>query len=322
MGADAETDAEPTTTIAGASDTPTAACAELSAAEEGMVELDSLIETSGLAASQRFAETFWAHNDSGQATAIHAISAGGAHRATFELDGIDGVDIEDMAVVGDSVYLADIGDNNERRDHIAIYRFDEPDPAPGDGSITEVDVFRFRYPDGARDAEAFMVDPLTNEFVIIEKAFGFGSGPGLVSPRPATVYVAPPASSATPAPDGQVVELIEAGTAPMDQLATQATSEGPADAIFTNLGLEGVATAADIRADGRLIAIRTYATVWLFDRQDGETVAEALTSAPCEAPTIVEDQGEAVAFLDGTTSGFVTVSEGQRPAWNVTAVRP
>jgi hypothetical protein len=78
-----------------------------------------------------------------------------------------------------------------------------------------------------------------------------------------------------------------------------------------------VATGADVRADGGAIALRTYETVWLFARPAGTTVAEALAGEPCPAPVEREPQGEAVAFLDGATSAFVTISESD-PAIHVT----
>lgn len=328
---DADSSSPPTSTnesrgTQGGGDEPAAesagsACADLRATSDGTVELDSLIETSGLAASQVHDGVVWAHNDSGQETALHAIGPNGSDLGTFTLNtsaDVAGVDIEDIAVSGSTVYLADIGDNDATRDEILIYRFPEPDPTAGGGAVADVEVVRLRYPDGPRDAEAFVVDPVTGELIIVEKAFGFGSGGGLVSPTPATIYTASPPFDSSGF-DGTPIELAPTGAVAMDQLATQATAEPPADAIFTRLGVEGVATAADIRADGQLIAVRTYATVWLFERRDGQTVAEALASAPCEAPTIVEAQGEAVAFLNADSSAFVTVSEGTNPAWNVTA---
>ncbi len=298
------------------------ACEGLRASTEGSVAATALVETSGLAASRRHPDIVWATNDSGQATEVHALGPGGTHRATFAVAGVRAVDIEDIAVADDAVYLADIGDNDSERDEIAVYRFAEPDPSSTGETIDEVEEFRLRYPTGARDAEALAVDPLTGDLIIVEKAFGFGGGGGLLAPSPATVFVAAGADLAADLAAGRPTELTAAGTVALDELATVATAIPPEDAIFTRLGLEGVATAADVRADGRLVAIRTYATVWLFERRDGETVAQALASTPCEAPTITEEQGEAVAFLDADSSAFVTVSEGRSPAWNVTSTTP
>ncbi|MDH3683576.1 MAG: hypothetical protein OEV40_26960 [Acidimicrobiia bacterium] len=95
----------------------------------------------------------------------------------------------------------------------------------------------------------------------------------------------------------------------------------PADALPAQLGLGGLATGADVRADGAVIAVRTYATVWLFARAEGQTIADALGSVPCEAPTRPEAQGEAIAFVADGTNGFMTVSEGRNPDLNLVSTR-
>lgn len=289
-------------------------CRGLRATSDGRVEHAGLIELSGLVASVRNEGVVWAHNDSGRAPAVFAIGTSGANLGSFLLPGVSAVDIEDIALTDGALHLADIGDNDGERAEIAVYRFPEPEPGTGD-SIGEgdVEVIRLAYPDGPRDAEAFLVDPLTGQFVIIEKVFGVGGGGGgFLGPTEATIYVADPPF------DGGINELRPAGTVAMDVLADRATAPPPEGALFTAAGLEGLATGADIRADGRVLAVRTYATVWLFARNDGETVVDALASEPCEAPTLVEDQGEAVALLSTTDGSFVTASEGPNPAWNTT----
>jgi len=287
-------------------------CPDLSSVELATAAGNNLTETSGLVASQRHPGVLWATNDSGTAASVVAVDLDGVdlgrHLLPIDVDH----DIEDLALVDGVLYLADIGDNNEVRDEITIYRFAEPDPFDAAG-IQSVDVLSFRYPDGPRDAEAFLVDPDTGQFIIIEKAFGvgvLGSG-GLLAPSAATVYVAD-------GPFGPMNDLRPNGTVALDALAPLATAPPPPGTAGA-LGVSGVATGADIRADGALIALRTYATVWLFDRSSGQTVAEALTTSPCEAPTRPEDQGEAVAFLDDTSRHFVTIGEGANPAINLTA---
>jgi hypothetical protein len=52
--------------------------------------------------------------------------------------------------------------------------------------------------------------------------------------------------------------------------------------------------------------------VYLWAREPGQTVADALAGEPCEAPTAFEGQGEAVA-IDPDGSGYTTVSEGEHP---------
>ena len=294
----------------GASPTPTA-CADLVVEQVASVETNRLSEASGVVASQRHPGVLWTHNDSGAAPAVLAVGLDGRDLGSFPLP-LDGSrDIEDIALVNGELYLADIGDNDRERDDVAVYRFDEPDPF-ADAGIETVEVFRFRYPDGAHDAEAFLVDPLTGQLVIIDKSFRFvvGGTSGPLAPSPASVYVASP-------PFGDHNEFQLAGTVALDQLAPLALAPTPGGTIG-QFGVGGLATGADISGDGSVVAVRTYTTVWLFDRAEGQSVAEALATEPCEAPTLLEEQGEAVGFLDPSSRGFVTISEGDHPAINLT----
>ncbi|MDD9970384.1 MAG: hypothetical protein OXR73_29370, partial [Myxococcales bacterium] len=71
----------------------------------------------------------------------------------------------------------------------------------------------------------------------------------------------------------------------------------------------GLVTAADITPDGRLIIVRTYTDAWLWQRQPGMDVVEALQTPACELPLSIERQGESIAWAhDG--SGYYTISEG------------
>lgn len=72
----------------------------------------------------------------------------------------------------------------------------------------------------------------------------------------------------------------------------------------------GLATAADVSADGTLVAVRTYLELLMFPRPAGTPLESAFEAEPCIAPTELEAQGEAVAFLGST--GYVTVSEAVR----------
>ena len=47
-----------------------------------------------------------------------------------------------------------------------------------------------------------------------------------------------------------------------------------------SLGAAELVTAGDISAVGDVIALRTYGTVFVWDRQEGELLAEALARSP------------------------------------------
>jgi hypothetical protein len=85
--------------------------------------------------------------------------------------------------------------------------------------------------------------------------------------------------------------------------------------LVAELDLGATVTGADVSRDGSIIAFRGYEHLWLWRRDPGQTVAEALRSEPCEVSSPSEEQGEAVAFLaDGS---LVTISEGEHPEVNV-----
>lgn len=134
------------------------------------------------------------------------------------------------------------------------------------------------YPAGRPDAEALVVDETGSIATIITK-----DGP---DGRARLFEVALDANA-------DVIEAVETGL----------------------LAVDGQVSAADLSADGTVIAVRMYSTIWLFDRAPGQTVAEALSRAPCEAPSVAEIQGEAIALhVDGR--GYTTISEGLHPTRN------
>ena len=79
-------------------------------------------------------------------------------------------------------------------------------------------------------------------------------------------------------------------------------------------------TAADVTADGAVLALRGYNEVWLWPRRDLEYVT-TLAAEPCLAPSPDEIQGEALTFTDGLT--YVTLSEGSaKPLNRVSPLTP
>jgi hypothetical protein len=268
---------------------PTAAelCAGAAAVEPSpAVAQPAVTEASGLAASEANAGVVWTHNDSGGAPEVFAIGVDdGADRGRFTLGGASAIDWEDMARGPgpdggpDVLYLADIGDNMSVRSSVAVYRAPEPtiDPAAPTGTIAGVDALTLTYPDGAHDAEALLADPVTGDLFVVTKAWD--GAPAGAYRIPADVGAGAPAVMAR---DGDVA--VAAGQ---------------------------LVTGGDVAADGSIVALRTYTDVLLWDRADGQSVAEALAGTPCSAPAPAEIQGEAVA-LDPDGRGYVTLGEGLR----------
>jgi len=160
--------------------TAAAACPEfLSGQSLGTLELSSINEASGLAGSRANSGVLWMHNDSGDSARVFATELDGDHLGIYYLSGTGATDWEDMAigpgpVAGQSyLYLGDIGDNNAVRSSIQVYRVAEPAVSPGQTPVTTtlygVETFTLEYPDGPRDAETLLVDPLNGDLYVISK---------------------------------------------------------------------------------------------------------------------------------------------------------
>jgi hypothetical protein len=134
------------------------------------VPLPDLPEASGIAASRRSPGVFWAISDSGQPI-VTALADTGEVRGHVRVAGATVEDWEDVSVgpCGDRtcLYIADIGDNQRRRNHVTIYRV--PEPAPGDRTTPAAEVITARYPDGAHDAETLVVTPDGAAFVVTKE---------------------------------------------------------------------------------------------------------------------------------------------------------
>ncbi|MBN2292695.1 MAG: hypothetical protein JXM70_09735 [Pirellulales bacterium] len=145
----------------------------------GAVESLLVNEASGIAASGSNSDVLWVHNDSGDSARVFAMNIQGTHLGIYNLTGAGATDWEDMAVgpgpVPDQsyLYLGDIGDNNAVRTSIQVYRVAEPVVSSTQSPVTEnldgVEKIELQYPDGARDAETLMIDPLTNDIYIVSK---------------------------------------------------------------------------------------------------------------------------------------------------------
>ena len=241
----------------------------------GALESVALVETSGIAASRTAPGVLWAHNDSGDDARLYAIGPSGEDLGALDVAGGLAFDWEDLAVgpgpdtTESYLYVGDIGDNfGIRQGQVTVYLIREPDPAALPESVPLDRVVVLASPDGAADFEALFV------------ADGM-------------IFIA--------TKDKQLTSVYQSG--PLIDGTTTSSLE-----LIATLDLGGEVTAADVSWDGTVIAFRGYQAVWMWNRAPGTSVAEALATEPCTAPSPEERQGEALAFLaDGS---FVTVSEG------------
>jgi hypothetical protein len=243
----------------------------------------ALAEISGLAPSRTGKGLWWVHNDSGDQPRLYVINARGKLLARFSVPGARNVDWEDLAAGPGrdgkpALYIADIGDNDRKRDDLTLYRVKEPDLSKGakDGATENAEAFPFRYPDGRHDAESLIVDPKSGWPYIVTKTF---------SP-PCGVYRFP-----MPLRAGQRVTLEKV--------------EGRAVESISRLML---ATGAAASADGKRIIVRTYFTALEMARAEGATFDSLFNSTPIPVKIASERQGEAISYsADGKS--IITTSE-------------
>ncbi len=246
---------------------------------QGVLENEKLDEVSGIAASQSNANVLWTHNDSGDKSNLYLIGLHGENYGKVKLKGISNRDWEDIAISAGPIngvsyiYIAETGDNLAMHSDKTIYRIEEPDISeasfPIDLTINHVDALRFKYPDGKKDAEALMVDPIAKDVFIISK-------------HETNVHV-----YKLPFPQSITEEIVakKVGTLPTTKVV-----------------------AADISPDGTEILIKTYFTVMYWKKKGDESIIDLLNTPPTLLPYIFEPQGEAITWKpDGT--GYYTLSE-------------
>jgi hypothetical protein len=235
-------------------------------------------EISGLAPAQAWPRALWAINDGGSPAQLFLLGTDGSHRATFHVAGATNRDWEGLAACWlDSAYylfVGDIGDNDGTHDVKYIYQLPEPRPGPVPPSgraVTPTRRLRFRYPDGNRDAEALLADPVERALFIISKR-----------ERRTHLYrlpLPPPG-----APD------------------TLLTAELAARLPF------GFVTSADLDPTGQQVLLKDYREVYYWRRRPGQPLAQLLQTTPIALPYQMEPRGEALAFApDG--QGYYTLSE-------------
>lgn len=234
------------------------------------VDDPALPETSGLAASRRNPGLLWIHNDSGDEPRLYCLTREGTDCGTWQVTGARALDWEDMAVGPGPdpgrtyLYMGDIGDNEQARESIVVYRVPEPAaPAPAGGGpvATEpAEALTFRYEDGPHNAEALLVHPVSGDLYVVVK-----------DPQAASVYKA----------------------APGEALLRRIGEVG--------VGFQELVTAGDIAPDGRHVALATYARAYELTLPEGTADFDAVWQQPARRVEIgARAQGETIAYrLDG-----------------------
>ena len=257
---------------------------------QGTINSPDIAEASGIVGGRTNPRILWTHNDSGDSARIFAIDDQAQVLGEYALVGAGKIDFEDIAIGpgplpgNHYLYIGDIGDNNAVRPHIIVHRVPEPavyvrqSSAPVARDLKGTRSINLTYPDGARDAETMMLDPITGDLFIATKQF-----------NTTRVYRAAAA------------DLNAGGEVALEFVRS------------ISIGNLQTATAGGISRTGSEIIIKGYGFARLWPRAEGQSVGEALGGPYVNIPFVpfpVEPQGEAIGF-DQFGQDYFTLSEGK-----------
>ncbi len=197
----------------------------------GKIGKQEVRESSGLALANPAGTEFWTHGDGGAPSTLYRVSRTGALLGTLPVTGASNRDWEDLGRDAQGrLYIADCGNNENKRRNLAIYRFDPAHPEQ------PADTIRFQYPDqhafpprkSARNFDCEALYFAHDSLFLFTKNRGKG---GLWTKQ----YAVP--------------------NQPGDHVAVRRDS----------LELETWVTGASISPDGRTVALLGYGFIYLFE---------------------------------------------------------
>lgn len=249
-----------------------------------------LTESSGVVVSRAHPGLLWTINDSGNDAQLFLTDTTGKALATINVRGAVNIDWEAIGRSRcgalDCLIIGDIGDNEERRQSVVLYRVPEPDAVSGTSRMVEA--LQVRFPDRPHDTEALYLEP-DGGVVLITKG---RSGGVLVFRVPATAW---------DTHDGVIATRI-------DSLA-----------IDASMVRGRVVTDAAISPDGKVVAVRTYREILRFTRgRDGSLLPEPGGPA-CDVAGL-EPQGEGLDWWDAATL-ILTSERGLEAEGTITLLR-
>jgi hypothetical protein len=172
---------------------------------------------------------YWTVNDLDDRGVVYGIRLDGTVQGTLNFRA-QPRDVEAVAMHGDRLYVADIGDNNASRRFVRVYVF--TNPRANDLTVT-YHAYDFRYPDGPQDAETLLINDSGRLFIVTK-------GPK------AAIYEA----SAKPKRQG-VNDLEQVGSAPPDVTDGTFLPGGDRIALLTYSSVKVIdATSYEVTASG------------------------------------------------------------------------
>lgn len=245
-------------------------CDCTSVVEIGSVQVPGVTETSGLAASVEHPGAVYLHEDSGSASVFYAMDLTGAPLAELSITNVTANDMEDIAV-------------GPCPEGTCIFIADV-----GDNAEARDDYAIYRVPEPA----AFTSTQVTATVI----SFSYEDGSNNCE-----AFVVEPVT-------GAMYLLTKTSDAPGLYRIDDVGGDAVATRLFDVPALDdNLFTAADVRPDGAGVLVRTYDSLFYYA---GAGVEAALAATPCEVAAAEEQQGEAVAFIEGGLR-YITVSEGE-----------
>ncbi|MEM9227351.1 MAG: hypothetical protein AAGA45_05230 [Verrucomicrobiota bacterium] len=254
-------------------------------------------ESSGIAKSQRYADVYWTHNDSGDSARLFPIrldgnDVGPSAGQGIPVKGAVNRDWEDIASDHEgNLLIGAFGNNANRRRDLAVYVVPEPDPyVNGPAQVSRRVPFHFPEqrqfppPDNNYDVEALFV-------------------------ADGTWYVLTKHRADTETRLYRFSQYSETKSNPLTLLAS-----------FSS---RGMVTAADALPDGSKVAVLTYGSLWVFHpplSDDGSYEVERMFAGEFSWQPIRAKQCEAVCFIDSDMV-LITNEQGELFVVGITAAQ-
>jgi hypothetical protein len=245
---------------------------------DGQISPTLLTECSGLVHSLRYNGVFWAHGDGGSGASIVPVSASGklarGWTGAVRVEGCKNNDWEDIALDDKgNLIIADLGNNNGRRKQLMLHFVSEP--KPGAVSVRPTRTLRVHYEDQKGDSPDYDCEAV---FSAAGRIYFLTKHR---SDKRTRLY----------------------------RLAGESTTRSNPLRLVGSFDVGGMVTAADASPDGKLVAVLTYTTLWVFsyDRASGSifTKSESVRRTP-----IFAWQAEAVAW-EGNDALVIANENGQ-----------